>query len=233
MPPSNDERLGFLLRTIRRRSGLRQADISNMAAVPRRDVVLVEAGRAGDVALDRVRRMFGAADARLSVAAWWRGAAADRLLDEQHAALVERAVQVMRRRGWEAQVEVSFSEYGERGSVDILGGHATTAAVAVCEVKGSFGSLEEMHRMLDVKERLAPKLALGRFGWKPRVLGRLLIVPDQSTIRRHIDAHASTMAAVYPARGREVREWLRKPDKPLRGIWFLSGVRNRSTDSGR
>lgn len=128
-------------------------------------------------------------------------------------------------------MEVTFSEFGERGSVDILGGHLATATVAVCEVKASFGSLEELNRSLDIKERLAPKLAKARFGWTPRAIGRLLILPSESTTRRHVERHGETMTSIYPASSREVRAWLRAPAGHLRGIWFLSDAPNRSTDS--
>ena len=148
------------------------------------------------------------------------------MLDERHARLVEAAIRLFGRRGWETAAEVTFSEYGERGSVDVLAGYRPTLAVAVCEVKGSLGSLEETNRLLDAKERLAPRIAMHRFGWSPRIVGRILIVPEDRTIRRTIVRHAETMGVVYPARGREVREWLHRPDRPIRGIWFLSERRH-------
>ena len=97
------------------------------------------------------------------------------------------------------------------------------------EIKSTFGSLEETNRALDVKERLAPKIALARFGWKPVVVGRILVVPSERTVRRVVARHAATMDALYPARSREVRAWLRMPDVPIRGIWFVSDQRNAGT----
>lgn len=61
---SDDERLGQVLGQIRRRGGLRQIDVGRAADVPTRDVMLIEAGRAGEVAVDRVRRVFAAAGGR-------------------------------------------------------------------------------------------------------------------------------------------------------------------------
>jgi len=139
---------------------------------------------------------------------------------------VERAIGVLRRRQWATLAEVTFSEFGERGSIDILAARESARAVAICEVKSDFGSLEETNRILDVKERLAPVIAQRVLGWRPAVVGRLLIVPDRLTIRRIVERHASTMDTVYPARSREVRRWLRDPAQPLRGIWFLSEVRD-------
>ena len=229
---AEDERLGLLLRAIRRRTGQRQADIAEVAKVPRRDVVLIEAGHAGSVPLDRVRRVFAATDGRARVTAWWNGAAADRLLDERHAALVERALAVMKQRGWQTAVEVTFSEFGERGSIDILGGHPSSRVVAVCEAKSVVGSIEETNRMLDTKVRLAPRLAAARFGWTPSSIARLLILAADSTTRRTVEQHALTMASVYPARSREVRAWLRRPQGSLSGIWFLSEVRDTDPREG-
>lgn len=76
-----DERLGRLLRLIRRRAGLRQEDIADVAGVPVRDVADIEAGLGGRVQVDRARRIFAAAGAQARLVALWNGAAADRLLD--------------------------------------------------------------------------------------------------------------------------------------------------------
>lgn len=224
MPSPDDERTGKLLAAIRRRSRLRQVDLAETARVPREDVIRVEAGQVGSVSLDRTRRIFEAAGGRGRLNVWWNGAAADRLLDERHAALVERALGVFRRRGWITAPEVSFSEFGERGSIDVLEVLERHRAAAVCEVKTEFGSLEETNRVLDAKERLAPVIARRQFGWRPTVVGRILIVPATSSIRHIVAAHEETMRSLYPARSRAVRAWLRAPTAPLRGIWFLSEV---------
>lgn len=223
-----DERLGLLLRTIRRRTGRTQAALAAAAGIPRRDVMRIEAGRAGEVELDRVRRAFAAVEARLRTIAWWNGAAADRLLDERHAAISERAVAVLARRGWLRAMEVTFSEWGERGSIDILAAHPSKRAAMVGEVKGSFGSLEETNRTLDAKVRLAPKLVLERFGWAPSSVSRVLILPNDNTVRRIVERHSATMDSLYPARSRDIRAWLRNPQGPISGIWFVSEVRDRN-----
>jgi hypothetical protein len=230
-----DERAGRLLREIRHRTGATQRELGLRGGVPRRDVIGIEAGRAGSVVLGRVRAAFEAAGARARLTVWWGGAAADRLLDERHASLVERAVAILRRRGWITVVEASFSEYGERGSIDLLGAKPAELAIALCEIKSAFGSLEETNRVLDVKERLLPKIVEDRFGWRPKFVGRILIVPSTDSVRRIVARHEETMASTYPARSHEVRAWLRAPTRPLRGIWFLSEVaeRNRVEAAGR
>jgi hypothetical protein len=192
----------------------------------------VEAGMAGTIPLDRLRRIFTVVEARGRFSLWWNGAAADRILDERHARLVERAVVLLERRRWIVAVETSFSEYGERGSIDILAAHPSERAAAVVEVKSEFGSLEETNRVLDVKARLGAKVAERLWGWTPTSIGRLLVLPDETRCRRVVEVHQRTMGAVYPARGRQVRAWLRAPSGPLSGIWFLSEARHRSSVSG-
>jgi transcriptional regulator with XRE-family HTH domain len=222
-----DERLANLIKLVRRRTGVTQRDLARAARVSRLDMLRIESGRAGELRLEHIRRIFDAVGGRARLVPWWNGAAADRLLDEQHAALVERAVRVFEARRWRPDVEVSFSEYGERGSIDILAGHSGYRAIAVCEVKSAIGSLEETNRSLDVKVRLAPRLAMRRFGWRPVTVSRLLIVPRDSSIRRIVQRHAATLNGLYPGRGREVRAWLHYPVQPLGAIWFVSGVRDQ------
>ncbi len=176
-----------------------------------------------------MRRVFETVDGRLYLSPWWRGAAADRLLDERHAELVEHLVALLRERGWIVEVEVSW---GERGSIDVLAWYPTERAVAVCEVKSAFGSREETNRVLDMKVRVAPVLMERHVGWRPAAVGRILLVPGSSTIRRTIASHAATMASKYPARGREVRAWLRDPSIDLSAIYFMSDGRHRSNVLG-
>ena len=135
-------------------------------------------GDAGSVRLARIRKAFEAVDGRLYLSPWWRGAAADRLLDERHAELVERLVALLRERGWIVGVEVSFNEWGERGSIDVLAWHPVRRAVAVCEAKTAFGSIEETDRILDVKVRVASGASSGAVGWRPVVVGLILVVPE-------------------------------------------------------
>jgi hypothetical protein len=58
-----------------------------------------------------VRQSFAGLSASVRVTSWWNGAAADRLLDDRHAALAERAISViLRGHGWVTLPEVTFSE---------------------------------------------------------------------------------------------------------------------------
>jgi transcriptional regulator with XRE-family HTH domain len=232
MSTSADDRAGQLLRAIRRRAAYTQAQLAALAGVPREDVIRIERGRAGEVKLDRTKRVFAAVGGQARLTVWWNGASADRLIDERHAAMVERGLRVYSRYAWQTAVEVTYSEWGERGSIDLLAGHEPTRSAVVNEFKTAFGSLEETNRLLDVKVRLATDLVKQRFGWRPQAISRVLIVPADDTLRRVVARHAATMDAAYPARSREVRAWIRRPSGALRGLWFLSEVANSDTTSG-
>ena len=160
----DDERLGRLFRLLRREQGLSQVQLARQARIPLADVKMLEAGRAAEIKLGRIRSVFESVDGRARVVPWWKGAAADRLLDERHARIVEFVVRTLRIRGWEPHAEFSFSEFGERGSIDVFAVRPMDRAVAVCEVKSVVGSLEEMNRVLDVKERLAPTIIFKQLG---------------------------------------------------------------------
>ena len=87
----------------------------------------------------------------------------------------------------------------------------------VIEVKTELTSVEETLRRHDAKVRLAAGVVEERFGWRPRRLGRLLILPDASTPRRHVRRHDAVLHAAYPTRGARLRTWLRSRMGPSPG----------------
>jgi len=217
----DDRRLAQASRVLRRHLGLTQAALVGAGRsrhVPR----LIEDGRAGELRIDDVRDHFARLGANVRLTAWYEGALLDRLIDADHADVVEAAVHEVVRAGWpRVETEVSFSEWGERGSIDFLGASEAERAVLIGEAKSAWGSLEETLRSLDVKARLAPKIAADRLGWKPHVVGVVLVFPEAGSARRVGQRYAATLLAAFPARNREVRAWLRRPAQPLRGLWFL------------
>ena len=101
----------------------------------------------------------------MSVRVYWQGEALDRLRDERHAAIVERVLRLLTAEGWIARTEVSFSEYGERGSIDVFALHPKVGALLVIEVKSAVPDLQATLSNLDRKTRLAPGLARA-LGWE-------------------------------------------------------------------
>jgi hypothetical protein len=103
--------------------------------------------------------------------------------------------------------------------------------VLVIEVKTEIASAEELLRRHDVKTRLAPKLAVDRFGARPAAIGRLLVIADSSTNRRRLDRLDPLLRSSYPQRGRGVRAWLAEPHGPLAGVIFVGGRDDRQVRS--
>jgi transcriptional regulator with XRE-family HTH domain len=218
-------RLGRAHRALRHRLGQTQQDVADAAGLTRAKISRLENARLDLLSVVDVDRSFAAMGARVVVIAQWNGAALDRLLDEGHALLTGLTSAYLRARGWQVELEVSFSEYGERGSIDILAWHPVEKVLLVIEIKSEMGALEGLLRPLDVKVRLAPKIARQRFGWvSPLVVGRLDVLPNNMTARRTVARHSNALDLALPARTRAVRRWLDKPIGPLSGLWFVSSA---------
>ena len=218
----DDLRLGAVCRALRRRLGWRQSDLAERVGVSQDQVSRIERGILAGMPYQTIRNVFAALGARFDGGVSWRGGELDRLLDERHAVLVGQAAAIYRAHGWEAVAEVTFQHFGDRGSIDLLGLHPSTRTAAINEMKSDIPSVEETHRRHDVKVRLAARIVEERFGWRPRAIGRILVVPEESRIRRTISRHRGVFGAAYPASSREIRSWIRDPSGALAGVWFLS-----------
>jgi transcriptional regulator with XRE-family HTH domain len=230
-----DERTtGLVLRALRRRRGWRQRDLADRSDCSQALVSAIEAGHVGATTIDRLRRIFLALDARIELAPRWRGADLERLIDEAHAAVVAEVARRLERADWTAVIEVTYSEFGERGSIDVLGLSPSRRAALVVEVKTEIGSAEAVARKLDEKARLAPRIVEDRFAWRPVAIGRVLAMPEASRLRR-LFAATPILARTFPADAATLRRWLRAPGGALAAAWFLSeiSVRNpRRVDPG-
>src|SRR5206468_407336 len=155
-----------------------QRDLCARAHVRQQDVSNIERARLQDVRVSTVRRVTAA----LGATAWfdlrWRGGMLDRLLDERHADLVERASAVLIACGWKVRPELSFRQGVEHGSIDTFAWHEASRTVLVIEIKTELTSIEETLRRLDVKTRLAPDIARELLGWRPQQVATLLVVGE-------------------------------------------------------
>jgi transcriptional regulator with XRE-family HTH domain len=221
----DDIRLGARVRALRHRLGLRQRDLADRAGVTQDDVSRIERGRLAAMPSAKVRRVGAALEADVTINLRWRGGDLDRLLDEGHASLVGRVIEVLQAFGWEVRAEVSYSEYGERGSIDILAWHSSTRTLLAVEVKTDLVSLEETLRKHDEKTRLAPKVAREHFGWHAALASRLLVLPDLSTQRRRVERHDPVLRVACPVRGLAVRGWLKAPTERISGLMFVRPAR--------
>ncbi len=193
----------------------------------------IERGELDRIAWADLRAVAEAVGARLEFDLRWQGEGIDRLLDERHAATVDVVVAIFRRCGWEVDVEVSFSIYGERGSIDVVGRHRPTGFLAVVEVKASIGDVNQTVIGLDRKARLAPRIAVER-GWACTGVARLLAIADNRTSRSRVARHDVTFMTAFPLRGRACLAWLNAPIRPVpSGLLFARLPDVRSTDRMR
>lgn len=116
----DDVRVGRVFRAVRLRRGLRQLDVASAAGVSQQLVSLLEHGRFELITVHALRRVGAALEITLPFHPHWRGAEPARLLDADHATLVEVVARRLRRAGWQTEFEYTFNVYGERGSVDVL-----------------------------------------------------------------------------------------------------------------
>jgi transcriptional regulator with XRE-family HTH domain len=217
----DDQRVGAILRAVRRRRGWRQSDVATKAGVSQAWVSLIERGHLGPASLDRLRRVGLALDVSLALDARWRGADLARLLDQDHALLVESTARLLRGTGWTVLIEYTFNHFGERGSADVVAWRTLSGTLLVVEAKTRIVDIQELFGQLGRKARVVPIILAPGQRWKPRHLAVLLVAADTTRNRGVVADHRATFDAALPARNREVRAWLRSPDRPLKGLLFV------------
>jgi transcriptional regulator with XRE-family HTH domain len=219
-------RFGLAIRALRRRRGWTQAQLGARCGLSQSTVSRIEAGE-GDrltlLALDRAATALGAR-VRLTIQA--HGEDLDRLLDAHHARLVDWAAVLLRGLGWIVVPEATFSIYGERGSIDLLAFHPLTGSLLVIEVKSVVPDVQATLGGMDRKARLAPQLARER-SWRVTSVSRWLILPDDRTARRRVDAHQTTFRSALPGTTLSMRRWARKPEGAVAGILFVSDMQGK------
>jgi transcriptional regulator with XRE-family HTH domain len=218
----DDLKVGTVVRTVRRRRGLRQRDVAGLAGVSQWAVSIVERGQLDRLPVRTIRKIASALEIRMPFEPRWRGGELPRLVNACHAALVEAVVARFAASGWEVAVEYSFSHFGERGSVDVVGWRAKERALLLIEVKSELDNLQDMLSVLDRKTRLVPALLAAERNWRASAVGVILAMPDRSTFRDGIARFPAIFTAAFPSRNVEIRHWLDTPGpNPLRGVWFL------------
>ena len=189
----------------------------------------LNAGHLRTLSIQTVRAAFAAVEAGFEGHVIWRGGELDRVVDELHAQLVGATAAFLETNGWFVSAEVTFSRYGERGSLDLLATRRAESVAVVVEAKTKLLSIEETLRRLDAKVRLAPAVVYEREAWRPANVGMLLVILDTSTARRRVAGHEGILRGALPDRYADVRHWLRSPHRRLRGLMFLSPTNPGST----
>jgi transcriptional regulator with XRE-family HTH domain len=217
----DEQRVGRILRLVRRRRGLTQSELAALVGVSQQTVSSLECGQAEHATLRLLKGVAAPLGITVEVVLRWKGPELDRLADARHARIVD-AVGTRLGPAWQVSVEYSFNHYGDRGSVDVIAWHAACGALLLVEVKSELDGLEAVLRPMDVKVRVVPPLIAGERGWRVRSIGSVLVLPDESTARRSVSLVGSVFALSLPARTVAVKQWLNDPVGPLRGVWFLA-----------
>ncbi len=202
-------RIGRAIRALRLRRGWRQRDLAAASGVSQQLISMIERGHSAALSVTALRRVATSLEMRLTLRAEWRGGELDRLLDADHAALQAAGKRWLGRWGWQVEAEVTFSRYGERGSVDLLAFHPPTSALLVVEVKTVVADLQSLLRGLDAKARLGGAIARQR-GWAPRRVVPCLLLAEGATNRRRVAASAPLLSR-FTLRAGAARAWLRHP----------------------
>ncbi len=221
-------RVGRSIRALRIRRAWRQADLADAAQCSRSVVSRLERGEIAGTTVGVAEAICRALGADLDIRVRWQSEALDRLLDEAHAGIVDRFVTLLRVAGWQSAVEVTFSEYGERGSIDVLAWYPARRALLVTEVKSIIPDAQATLLPLDRKARLAAKVGRSR-GWDSLSVSRVLVVRDGSTNRRRVAALDAMFRAALPLRGAAFRAWLRSPSGSVAALVFLPDAPQKST----
>jgi transcriptional regulator with XRE-family HTH domain len=219
-----DQRLGAAVRAVRIQHGLRQHDVAAAAGVSPPTVSRIERGRLEEVRLSAIRAVGGALDIRIDVLARWRGGQLDRMLNRRHGAMHEGLAKCFAGlEGWRLMAEVSFSIYGERGSIDALAWHAATRSLVVIELKSEIVDVQDLLSSVDRYSRLAASIARDR-GLDPLGISVWVILAEGRTNRRALGDHATVLRNRFPLDGRGMRRWLRDPRIEVSTLSFLRYV---------
>lgn len=228
-----DAQLGRAVRALRHRRNWTQADLGRRAKCSASTISRLERGRVRSCSVRVVRRILEALDAWIFMKVVWRGGELDRLLDADHARLHERWS--LRKRGcsdgWVSRSEVTYSVFGERGSIDDLAFHPESGTLLVTELKTTIYSADATLAKLDEKVRLAEGIAQ-RFGWLAERVVPCLVVAEGRTNRRRIETHPAMFGA-FDRRGWSARRWLADPMGAVRGLLIFENLSDGQDVHGR
>jgi len=183
--------MGRVLRMLRLRRDWRQSDVAEKAKISSSAVGRHESGVIGSLSmLEKHAAVFGL---RIDVRVVGRAGSLVRLGDEEHARIVETVAAGFREHGFLIETEASFSEWGERGRIDLLAFDPASWTLVIVEVKTQLLDLQDLFGSLNVKERLAPTIAERR-GWKVDRSVTVLAVAHTAANRAVVREHPSLFA---------------------------------------
>jgi transcriptional regulator with XRE-family HTH domain len=176
---------------LRIRKGWRQSDVARMAELSASVIGRHENGTIGSLA--SFERHAGVLDLRIDLRLIGRAGELVRLADEEHAAIVDALAAWFRAAGSLVEAEASFSEWGERGRIDLLAVDPRTGTLVIVEAKTQLLDLQDLFGSMNVKERLAATIAKRR-GWTVRRRVSVLAVASTAANRQVVRRHPSLFA---------------------------------------
>lgn len=179
---------GRLLRMVRVRRGLRQRDVAERAGLSPSVIARQERGVIRSI--DSLEQHAAALELRLEVRLVGRSGELVRLVDDEHAAIVEVLASWLRDIGFIVEPEASFSEWGERGRVDLLAYDPASRLLVIVEVKTLLLDLQELLGAVNVRERLGSTIGARR-GWDVDRCVSVLAVADAVSNRSVVRDHPS------------------------------------------
>jgi transcriptional regulator with XRE-family HTH domain len=215
--------VGRLFRMVRIRRGWRQEDVAVKSQLDRSSIARIEAGETERFHVGSLRRHAAALGFRLEITLIGRGGEPTRLLDEEHAAVVEYGARELIERRWTVEAEASYNEFGERGRIDILAHHPVSDELLIVEVKTELVDLQQLFGSLNVKLRLARRIAAKRHR-EVRSVSVMVAAADTTSTRAAVAAHP-TLFGGYPLRGHAVAAWLQRPTSGARLLWLVTAAR--------
>jgi len=216
----DDQRLGAAFRAVRVKRGCTQAELASRSGVSASLISSLERGHVDTLSVRALRRIAARLEIWLLLTPRMRAGDLDRLLNAGHAALHEELARYLAGLpGWVHAPEVSFAVFAERGVIDILAFHESTGSLLMIELKTALVSLEDLLGTMDVRMRLARRVARER-GWNAQTVSGWVVIADTRTNRRRVAAHRSMLRSAFSADGRRMRAWLRRPVGEVRALSF-------------
>lgn len=207
---------------VRIRRRLRQRDVAERAGISPSVIARQERGVARS--LDTLERHAAALELRLEVRLSGRSGELVRLADDEHAAIVEFLARWFRDAGFAVELEASFSEWGERGRIDLLAHDPASRLLVIVEVKTLLLDLQALLGAVNIRERLGTTIG-GRRGWGVDRSVTVLAVADAASNRSTVRDHPSLFGS-FAAR-RLTRRALADADRLL--VWVPASRAARST----
>lgn len=199
-----------------------QLELATAAGVSASSVSRVERGLLDTLSMRTIRSIAKVLEVRVELLPRSRAADFERVASGSHASLTEAVVAWLRGfAGWVVHPEIGFSNYGERGVIDLVCWHAASRALLIIELKTELVDINALLGVLNRYVRNA-KSAVRPMGWQPLTVCRLLVVGDSEFNRKRVEAHTSLFRAALPHRVRSVRAWLREPTGELAGLMFFA-----------